>query len=100
TAYFPQDAKDRFFFKKGTWWVYQNITTKELDSVWVSKANWSYVSADNMRDGYIKNKCYETGIVEVYSLKNGVTTFLTQRIFSHIGGVSGINPKQEHNTIY
>lgn len=100
TAYFPQDAKDRFFFKTGTWWVYQNITTKELDSVWVSNANWSYVSSDNMEDGYIKNKCYETGIVEIYSLRNGEITFLTQRMFSYLGAKPNINPSQEHNTLY
>lgn len=99
TAYFPQDAKDRFFFKEGTWWVYENSDTKETDSIWVTNASFRYWSADNMEDGNIKNKCYETGRIEIYSLYNGIKTHLVQRSFSYIGGKPGINPAQEHFTL-
>src|SRR4051812_32716322 len=32
-----QAAKDFFFFKKGSWWVYKEQLTGVTDSVWVSE---------------------------------------------------------------
>lgn len=86
TAYFPQDAKDRFFFKAGTWWVYENIDTKERDSIWVKSAECHSWSADGKEGGYIKNKCYESCRMEIFSLKDNASTHLAQRSFSIIGG--------------
>jgi hypothetical protein len=60
TVLIPQDLKDRFFFKEGTYWIYQNIQTNETDSVWVWKFYNENVSADKYENNGINNKCYET----------------------------------------
>ncbi|MDZ4758730.1 MAG: hypothetical protein SGJ10_11430 [Bacteroidota bacterium] len=36
TVHVPQNAIDYFYFKEGSWWVYEDEATKEQDSVWVS----------------------------------------------------------------
>jgi hypothetical protein len=52
--------KARFYFKEGTYWIYKNIETGELDSMWVWSGENS-ISRVNPK-WYTKglNKCYET----------------------------------------
>ncbi len=33
-----QHAKDFFVFKEGSWWVYEEEKTKEIDSIWVGRS--------------------------------------------------------------
>lgn len=67
TVLVPQDMKDRFFFKEGTYWIYINLQTQEIDSIWVwSSYNDNYPATD-LDDSGIKNKCYETFTVNTKS---------------------------------
>lgn len=65
TVLVPQDLKDRFFFKEGTYWIYKNIASNETDSLWVVLGNVETISVDNKNYGYIKNKCYERFVTTV-----------------------------------
>jgi hypothetical protein len=47
----PQLVKDYFYFKVGTYWVYQNQTTQELDSQWICTSDIT------TRNIYSNNKC-------------------------------------------
>jgi hypothetical protein len=34
TVLIPEDMKARFYFKEGTYWIYKNISSGEIDSMW------------------------------------------------------------------
>jgi hypothetical protein len=74
TLYIPQEAKDYCYFQPGTYWVYQDSATGELDSVYVYEAGagidtvtatqsnptegifeWLYCNKKSARDGYAYN---------------------------------------------
>ncbi len=74
TLYIPQEAKDYCYFQPGTYWVYQDSATGELDSVYVYEAGagidtvtatqsnptegifeWLYCNKKSTRDGYEYN---------------------------------------------
>jgi hypothetical protein len=74
TLYIPQEAKDYCYFQPGTYWVYQDSATGELDSVYVYEAGagidtvtatqsnptegvfeWLYCNKKSARDGYEYN---------------------------------------------
>jgi hypothetical protein len=74
TLYIPQEAKDYCYFQPGTYWVYQDSATGELDSVYVYEAGagidtviatqsnptegifeWLYCNKRSARDGYKYN---------------------------------------------
>jgi hypothetical protein len=74
TLYIPQEAKDYCYFQPGTYWVYQDSATGELDSVYVYEADagidtvtatqtnptegifeWLYCNKKSTRDGYEYN---------------------------------------------
>ena len=38
----PQRVVDYFYFKEGTYWIYENETTQELDSQWVTSSRFKY----------------------------------------------------------
>jgi hypothetical protein len=70
TAYIPSDAQSRFFFKEGTFWVYKNINTDELDTVMVK--NWYHTIEPPLPAKYgekYKNKCYERAAFKTISTK-------------------------------
>jgi hypothetical protein len=56
----PADMKDRFYFKDGTYWVYQNINTGATDSMWVWKSELTVLPVDPKIYGSGFNKCYES----------------------------------------
>lgn len=74
TILLPQLAKDIFIFNKGSWWMYKNTNTNELDSIYV---DYVLRNADN----YFKNfggfldKCYETNSISLVSNNIGVINF-------------------------
>lgn len=59
TMSLPQMAKDYFLFKDGTYWVYENVSTKELDSFYIS--GFTDRTGDNtqFKDGKQLNRCHE-----------------------------------------
>jgi hypothetical protein len=79
TVLVPQDLKDRFFFKVGTYWIYQNIQTNETDSLWVWVSYQESISVNDEHYGYIKDKCYEqfaTSIMsELYKSSSRYTSY-------------------------
>jgi hypothetical protein len=91
TVLVPQDLKDRFFFKEGTYWIYQNIQTNETDSVWVfnSTNNTSAVDTKIFGDGY--NKCYE-----VFDIKTKSAKFQDAHYYSRLG--ISLHPIKEMNS--
>lgn len=80
TVLIPADMKARFYFKVRTYWVYKNITTSEMDSMWV----WGGENVINSVNPkwYITglNKCYETFS---YIVKNN--TYNNNNYYSSIG---------------
>lgn len=60
TAYFPSDAKARFFFKSGTWWLYKSNASL-TDSIYISQGQMEIAPPPSKVFGEIKDKCYESG---------------------------------------
>ena len=59
TVPIPQNMKDFFYFKEGTWWVYYNTKTHLYDSLWVRKSSLNVYRGEG-REGFGKiDKCYE-----------------------------------------
>lgn len=59
TILFPQDAIDRFWFTKGSWWIYTDVDTEtKFDTVTV--INTYQKSSSKAENGHYKNKCYTT----------------------------------------
>lgn len=60
TVLIPQDMKARFYFKEGTYWIYKNISTGEIDSIWVfySEIRIEPTSRKIFAHGW--KKCYES----------------------------------------
>lgn len=69
TVLVPQDMKDRFFFKVGTYWIYKNLQTNETDSIWVWISYNNPLSVNREDFGFIKDKCYETFTTNTMSKK-------------------------------
>jgi len=44
-----QEIKDWMFFDTGTWWLYQNVQTGELDSQYVTNSNIFYLESENIK---------------------------------------------------
>ncbi len=63
----PQDMKDRFFFKEGTYWIYKNLATNKTDSLWVIANTMESINVDDDDYGFIKNKCYERFVSTIKS---------------------------------
>jgi hypothetical protein len=63
TAFIPTDAKSRFYFNKGSWWVYKNIVNSQLDTVKVIQSDIYIEKPTPEIWGNIPNKCYEKNIV-------------------------------------
>lgn len=74
TIPFPQDALDRFYFKTGTWWVYEEINNPGVeDSVWVEKSYGISEIPDPKDYGRTKTKkCYDYHHVEIRSDRFGL----------------------------
>ena len=60
SVFVPQDMKDRFYFKDGTYWIYININTNETDSMWVWKSSNAVSCVDSKVYGNGFSKCYES----------------------------------------
>jgi len=43
----PQRVVDYFYFKEGTYWIYENETTHEVDSQWVCYSKFDTISPDD-----------------------------------------------------
>lgn len=72
TAYIPTDARTRFFFKAGTYWIYKNNANNELDTIVVE--NWYHTIEPPLPAQYgnaYKNKCYERAAYRTISNKYG-----------------------------
>ncbi|MHB1277623.1 MAG: hypothetical protein ACYC1Q_04430 [Bacteroidia bacterium] len=74
TVPFPQDALDRFYFKTGTWWVYEEINNPGMeDSVWVENSYATSEIADPKDYGRTKTKkCYDYHHIEIRSDQFGL----------------------------
>ncbi len=55
----PQMAKDYFLFKDGSYWVYQNITTKQIDSFYVNEFVDATGDNNQFKYGNKLKRCYE-----------------------------------------
>jgi hypothetical protein len=71
TAKVPDDLKDRFYFKTGTYWIYQNLATGETDSVAVCDAPFTVWRITPL-ESEPWDKCYET-----------FSMYLVNRQFTH-----------------
>jgi hypothetical protein len=69
TAYIPADARSRFFFKEGSWWVYKNIANSEFDTVKLEKCDYWLDKPNKERWGDFPDKCYEWAEVRFQSSK-------------------------------
>ncbi|MEI6506867.1 MAG: hypothetical protein WCO54_00185 [Bacteroidota bacterium] len=67
---FPQDMKDRFYFNVGTYWIYKNIKTNDIDSMWIWKSSIATTPVDPKMYGTGFNKCYESF---AYLIRNPLT---------------------------
>jgi hypothetical protein len=93
TAYIPSDARSRFFFREGSWWVYKNVGNEELDTVKVIQSSLPTGKPIPELWGDIPNKCYERSIV----------MFQPQKHFRYTTRVEFAKAKQEidsSNEIY
>ncbi len=63
--YTLDDAKDYMYFKKGTWWVYQNNVTKEIDSVYVTDSQIGESSSKGFEE-WSKNTTLTQELMDVY----------------------------------
>lgn len=70
TILLPQLAKDLFIFNKGSWWVYKNISTNELDSMHVEYVSKNTSNYFRNFGGYL-DKCYEDNGINLVSNKIG-----------------------------
>lgn len=67
TAYIPADARSRFFFKEGTWWVYKNVTNNDYDTLTLTVESYGInpVPKKIYGDGF--SKCYEGYVYNIIS---------------------------------
>jgi hypothetical protein len=67
TVRFPQQTKEYFYFKEGSWWLYENQGTGETDSQWVGRAYLERTNATQQKKNGAKvdGKCYEYGAVGI-----------------------------------
>jgi hypothetical protein len=66
----PQRVVDYFYFKEGTYWVYENETTHEVDSQWVYKSHFNNISPDDLQQEQCNctgKLCYESIGVKIGS---------------------------------
>lgn len=76
TAYIPTDAKSRFFFKEGSWWVYKNAINNTYDTIVISFYNHRIATPSKKAYGdKYAHKCYE--YIEYHTLSK---KFGTNRI--------------------
>lgn len=70
---FPEDPKERFFFKPGSYWVYENENAPGVfDSCYVTNYYSKTEPSDPERLGKINTKkCYEELYMESHSLRFG-----------------------------
>ncbi len=45
-----QELKDWMFFDTGTWWLYQNVQTEDLDSQFVTKSDIFYIESEKTKN--------------------------------------------------
>ena len=89
TAYIPTDAKSRFYFKDGTWWVYKNVNNNEFDTIIVKSLYNTIEPTWTQRYGTkYKNKCYERVAYRITSNKYGW----------HDVDIDFINPYQQQDS--
>lgn len=67
TVLIPQNMKDFFFFKEGTWWVYVNVKTGDYDSLWVWKHNFDIYRGEGGEGFGHLDKCYEQTLSAIKS---------------------------------
>jgi len=58
TIKIPQDAKDRFFFLNGSYWIYKDSLSNLTDSVWVTESLVDNVNREK-ENPFSKGKCFE-----------------------------------------
>jgi hypothetical protein len=76
TTYIPTDAKSRFFFKEGSWWVYKNTINNTYDTTEISFINNRIATPSKKAFGdKYAHKCYE--YIEYHTLSK---KFGTNRI--------------------
>ncbi len=64
-----QKVKDYFYFKPGTYWVYQNQTTLATDSHWVCNSYIGTESLEKSGCNCYQKQCYENMSVEILNNK-------------------------------
>ena len=67
TVYLPEDARSRFFFKEGTWWVYKNITNNNYDTISLIVENYGIYPVPKKIFGDGFSKCYEGYVYNIIS---------------------------------
>jgi hypothetical protein len=89
----PQMAKDYFLFNNGSYWVYENTSTNETDSFYIS--NFRDFTGDNniFKYGINLNKCYEGYDYKLFSKQ-------FKRFDVGIGPFEPDNNKEFKNQLY
>jgi len=64
----PRLAKDLFIFNKGSWWVYKNTSTNEIDSIYVDYVLRNTSNYYSNFGGFL-DKCYESNSTSLISTK-------------------------------
>ncbi len=84
TAKLPQVLIDRFYFKKGTYWIYKNTTNDELDSMWVFKSVFSTEQILGSGPYYDSvHKCHESFSVYIGNKDIADNNHYYNLIYSH-----------------
>lgn len=61
---FPEEAVQYFYFKTGSYWIYQNSKSSEIDSIWVTES----IRIPDNSYSYDKTKYYKKEFIRMYSL--------------------------------
>ena len=71
TVKLPPHALDYFYFKVGTWWVYECEQTGERDSLWVSESELRVGNPLRAKDDCrcAKGLCFQGAYTRILSLK-------------------------------
>lgn len=80
SAYIPADAKSRFFFKEGSWWVYKNTVSNTYDTTVISFYNYRIATPSKKAFGdKYAHKCYEYMEYHTFSKKFGTNRITIEK---------------------
>ncbi|KAB2913522.1 MAG: hypothetical protein F9K23_17000 [Bacteroidetes bacterium] len=72
--YIPQEVLDYFYFKQGSYWIFQNDKTGEIDSVVVSVNKKQMTTPSSQGESYEVVECYTVSFFDGYTYKYAMST--------------------------